>query len=152
MLVLSSLAVHAVATRLGDGQSRLSKRARRRGPARRRASVRAQRGWARAGGGSPSRPPPQGRQLFLRRELPPERDPPERDPPERDPPERDPLERRLGLARWSEGISSRTTSLVSTGICFSRKLAIPASWRRYSLASFSASRSPSSSASVSIAT
>lgn len=53
--------------------------------------------------------------------------------------------------RSDAGTSSLTTALVSTGICLARKLAIRSSSRRIERASFAVSRSPTDSASASIA-
>jgi hypothetical protein len=60
-------------------------------------------------------------------------------------------DRRREVERWSEGISVRTTSLVSVAICFSRNLAMRSSSRRMARASLAVSSSPTASASVSIA-
>src|SRR5204863_7594843 len=71
--------------------------------------------------------------------------------------DRELLERRELLARApllrrsAAGISSVTTAFVSTGICFSRKLAMRSSSRRIARASFAVSLSLTASASVSIA-
>ena len=70
--------------------------------------------------------------------------------------ERDRLVERLGrdrrelVARWSRGMSARTTSLTSRPISARRNLAIRSSSRRMLLASCAVSRSPTAVASVSM--
>ena len=103
-------------------------------------------------------------ELLLRVELPPDRDEP---PLEREEP---PLDREDELLlredelrddelrdedaepglRSFAGTSSLITSRMSVGICFSMNFCIRSSWRRYSLASFTVSLSPSWSAAASI--
>jgi hypothetical protein len=70
---------------------------------------------------------------------------------ERDRPlERLERERRVLVARWSRGMSARTTSLTSRPISVRRNLAIRSSSRRMLFASCAVSRSPTSVASVSM--
>ena len=69
--------------------------------------------------------------------------------------ERDRLAERLvredrAVARWSRGMSARTTSLTSRPISARRNLAIRSSSRRMLLASCAVSRSPTAVASVSM--
>ena len=79
-----------------------------------------------------------------------ERDERERDD-ELDERERDDERRRVDVRRSAAGISAVATALVSCGICLRRKSRMRSSSRRIDFAIFAVSRSPTDSASASIA-